>query len=198
MYGNVKADDVQGDSTFVKPVAGFVDNVEITYFGLGTDKEGNVSENRAELHLKQPNGAVIRTAFFEPSESDNPKAPSYDDQMTNLFASLKHVATKVDPDSNLVAEAQENSSDFKSFINSLSLKIKEKLGDKNFRVAFTYDKNGYVNVRKFPNWIESMETPREGTILGWNPKYDSVEPPVTNGASESVYTEDNNADTPDW
>lgn len=198
MYG-VKQDhegnEIQADNGAIRPEAGFVDNCQITYVGPAKDQDGNSIEGQAEIVFKQPSGAEVRHRIFKPSKSDNPNAPSLEDQIDILNKKMKHICTKMVDEDTFHQKTQADS--FEDFIKNVKSLVEEHGKDKKFRVAFTYKKNGWIDIRMFPNFIENMEIDRNETTLNWNPKYDNVENPKEQ-ASEETEVPEGSSEDPEW
>lgn len=190
-----EGNEIQGDSGGARPQAGFVDNCEITYFGFAEDKQsGEKVDNRAVIILKQPNGAEVQRAFFKPNE--NPKLDmTVEQQIDRLNADVKHICTKVVDEETYHQKTEADS--FEEFIKKVSELLKENAKGKKFRIAFTYDNEGYVKTRLFPNFIETMNVDRDNTTLHWNPPYDKMESPK-NQTSEEPDTETQETGEADW
>lgn len=196
-----EGNEVQGDSTFTIPETGYIDNCIFESAGPYKDQEGNVVEGRAVITFKQPGGADVRRVVFEPKESDNPKAPSLDEQLDILNREMKHICTKFAGVDEEKFHKETEADDFKTFIKncfSLMENAKEESNKVGFRLACAYDNNGFFGLRKFPNFIESMEIPRESTTLQWNSKYDHTENPNNKKKEEAAGEPVAESGNPDW
>ncbi len=192
-----KGNEIQGiNSGGSLPEAGFVDNCKITYIGPDLDQDGNTVEDRARVTFAQPNGTEVHYKLLKPSGKEGEEW-----QLDALNKNVKHIATKMVDDDTFHSECEAES--FKDFVKKFKKLIEENGGfTKLFRVAFSWQKskgNGkyYLNVRVFPNFIESMEVPKEKTTLHWSPEYDFMENPDYK-TEEDAPTSEAESGEPEW
>lgn len=157
MYGsNVESNSTGG----VSPSVGIVENCELVSVSLNMDKGG-----RLDFEFKQSNGATVKHAEF-------PANPDYGDvekQATDVSRRVKHIATKFMPETEFVIN---DVSTFAEYANKVTTLMGQKFVGKKFRMLFIY-KGKYVSLPKYPNFIESMDTPTDKTniyISDWNKK----------------------------
>ena len=195
-----EGNEIQGDSGFTMPETGFVDNCIYVDLGPAQDRDGNQVEGRFNIVFRQPNGAEIRRTVFEPKESDNPKAPTVEQQVDNVNHEMKHICTKFSGVDEERFHKETDSDDFKSFMKACKKLMDEGKDTDKFRLAVAFNKDGYIDLRKFPNFIENMaDYPNkdEATSLQWNPKYDFLENPKKQNAEVDA-TSTSEEGEPDW
>lgn len=191
---------IQGDSGFTMPETGFVDNCTFVDIEPATDQEGNKKEGQFDIVFKQPNGAEVRRRQFEPGEKNNPKAPTVDQQIDNLVADMKHICTKFSGVDDERFHKETDVDDFKDFMKACKNMMDETKDKDKFRLAVAFNREGYIGLRKFPNYIENMaDYPNkdEATSLQWNSQYDFLENPKKQNAQADAEPASEEGE-PDW
>jgi len=157
-----------------------VEGCVLVSFGMAVNKEGVVSENRAEIVFKQPNGATFRHSYFD---SDNPFLQD------KVNTSVLHICTKV-VDEETYYQAVENSLGFSDFIDNVSklLSDNEAIGKKfNLKVVLklnTKDGKYRPSLPFIPAFIEKGGTSASESRFKTDPKYDLYEAPVDEVSEE--------------
>ena len=157
MYGsNVESNSTGG----VMPSVGIQENCELVSVTLNMDKGG-----RLDFEFKQSNGATVKHAEFPA----NPDFGDVEKQATDVSRRVKHIATKCMTEAEFVID---NVTTFAEYGNKVISLFGQKFIGRKFRMLFIY-KGKYVSLPKFPNFIETMETPADKTniyISDWNKK----------------------------
>lgn len=161
---------------------------EILSFDFAKDKEtGEPVYTRAELKLKQSNGAIVNIAFFDSSEG-------WAIDKTN--AQMLHIWSKVVSKEEYYAAIGTPSS-FQDFITKIKDNVLPKAKGMKFTCKLVYNVSkttgksnlGFPN---FPNFFEKDGT-SPSTISPTNPKYDIYVRPEASNVTEntnSATTED--------
>ena len=173
MYGtNVESNSTGG----VAPSVGIVENCELVSVTMNTDKGG-----RLDFECKQSNGATVKHAEFPA----NPDFGDVEKQATDVSRRVKHIATKCMPESEFVITDVNSFEEYGHKVVSL---FGQKFMGRKFRMLFIY-KGKYVSLPKFPNFIETMDTPADKTtiyISDWNKKKLVKPEPDTTTTPETV------------
>lgn len=191
---------IHGDNSFAMPQTGFVDDCKITYIGPDVDQQtGEKIKDRGLIVYQQPNGAEVYERIFQPSESDNPNVPDVQTQADQLTRRMKHICTKLNGVDDETFHSKTQVDNFQDFMKAVKSLIDNNLGENDkFRIAFCYNKKGYLGTRMFPNFIERMDIPYDQTTLGWNDKYDFLENPTKQASEDPVTTGTEGEEELDW
>ncbi len=165
--------EITDGSSFTNPVVGnpakpYVENCKLEKVELSDD------ETRASFVFKQPNGSTVTHSEFSGTE---------DWQIENTNKRVRHICSKI-VTGDEYSTAVEGSTNFVDFINKVINLLNGKYNNE-FRVKFIYNKNGYVSLPQFPNFIENMTTPENETTISYNAKYDVFIRPVADATDNA-------------
>ena len=180
--------NVESNATSIAPEVGIVDNVELTNISIPDGQE------MLTFEFKQANGAVIRHTEFPANPDFSVDVAT---QAKDCSRRVKHIATKIMSEDEFAMDDVVNFMDYANKVISL---FGRKYTGKKFRMVFHY-KGKYVNVPKYPNFIENMETEPSSLYLSEYVKQRLVrvvpdEETSTNGQHTEKVTSGNGNDLP--
>lgn len=148
MYGT----NVESNSEGFSPAeTGIIENVEIVNISF------NEEANRLDIELKQSNGSSVKHSEFEA----NPSFGDVNAQAENTSRRIKHIVTKFMPEEEFIID---NVNSFSEYAKKVVEKTKGRYEGKKFRALFIY-RGKYVDFPKYPNFLESMDVPKEKTSI---------------------------------
>jgi len=167
--------EITDGSSFISPIVGtpekpYVENCKLEKVELSED------ETRASFTFKQSNGSTVNHSEFSGTE---------DWQIENTNKRVKHICSKIVTGEEYQT-AVGGASNFVDFINKIITLINGKYTDLTFRIKFIYNKNGYVSIPQFPNFIENMTVLENETTIRYNPKYDIFIRPIADATENGI------------
>jgi len=180
---DAEGNPISADNTRKVPIAGEkVKNVKITGFDWA-EVQGSTSSTLAKIAFTQENGCVVYMPLFEPRDS---QFSSKEKQDVELQRNILHIATKCMPEEQYYAELGDVE-DFQDFINKVKVIIMKHAAGKTFTVKFVYDKKGYVQVCKLPNFIALSGVDEDKLITTKYDKYTFEATPSVPVAQDDVF-----------
>lgn len=178
MYGT---SEVNADASKPAYVAGITDNVRLTKTSFENSKQDKTGKDVLMFTFTAPNGSEFRKIFWDidpervakmnqayPSNhSRNNEKRGYvkGEQKTDAQAiemaydefnrQIKHILTKYLSEEEATIK---NINSYKDFAMQIVKKLTGKTENKLMRLKTVYNKKGYLEIPRFGNYLESMET----------------------------------------
>lgn len=200
MYGT---SEVKGDAGKPQFMAGITENSEIIKVAYENSKQDGTGKDVLAFTFKAPNGAEFRKIFWEVDPArvidfnqkypknhsrNNDKLgivagqPITDEQAVNLAFSefnrqIKHIMTKYMSEEDAVIA---NVNSYKDFAMQVCKKLAGKFNGKKMRIKLIYQKNGFLDIPRFGNFLEPMGDTSSLTIT----QYDKIKRDAPSSDSE--------------